>query len=477
MAPSSPLSPQRSRSSVHHAAAGPSGNVVKNVVMFLGSAIVSAGLLVLLDPAEWNEASNALVPLAPAASAVAVGVALYQAGRCWWRLGRPTKLSFSSVPALNLLPVSVAFQLSPGAQFVGAGATILVSWLTRTTAEYRRAESAELVNDPELTARLQRLAVAVGTQVPEIRVQRSLTANPSTLAWAGGFYRERIVLTQGILTRLDPDEADAIIAHELGHFRNRTVWVLPVVYSLAGAGAALLAHVISPWRALAVGLLFAVGLRRLLMNPAELDCDAQAARAAGPEAAVAALDKIHRVHGLNQQGTAADWARAMGTHPPVVVRRASIERRFERPLTVDTPEVTAHRARVVFVMVAWLVAMFATAIGPVPTWVALGFGLLASLVPFASQIWIVRIVVWRQLRRQLAKTPLYAVWATLAAGALLMVLTALTLGGDRCRAPCSCSLLWPRSGSFEKNMRKIVRSFTKRSSRRSTEETSHESPS
>jgi heat shock protein HtpX len=85
---------------------------------------------------------------------------------------------------------------------------------------------------PDLCATVTRLSSQIGHPKPDVAVIRNET--PNAFAVAGGG-RERIVVTTALLDRLEDDELEAVLAHELAHLTNRdanlmtVAWLLPTI--------------------------------------------------------------------------------------------------------------------------------------------------------------------------------------------------------------------------------------------------------
>ena len=76
---------------------------------------------------------------------------------------------------------------------------------------------------PELHARLTRLAGTADAPVPALAVVDSPVPNSCSVA---GSAAGTVVVSTGLLSALDDEELDAVLAHELAHLRNRDAVVL-----------------------------------------------------------------------------------------------------------------------------------------------------------------------------------------------------------------------------------------------------------
>ena len=164
------------------------------------------------------------------------------------------------------------------------------------------------------------MAGAMGIAPPRLRLLRSVGGAQRVLAWAGGLPAPSVIVTDGLLTRLDDVERDAVIAHEMGHIANHSLWPLSSLFSVSCA-VALLAAIWHPIDvALAFGFAFFIGLRRIISRPIEADCDRRAARVIGFDATISALKKIHVLHSIRNSGWMSLLAYAWATHPSPEMR-------------------------------------------------------------------------------------------------------------------------------------------------------------
>jgi len=80
---------------------------------------------------------------------------------------------------------------------------------------------------------VEEMAIAAGVPKPAIWVVPD--ADPNAFATGVGPERSSIAVTRGLLERLDRDELQAVVAHEMSHVRNYDVRLMTVVAALAGA--------------------------------------------------------------------------------------------------------------------------------------------------------------------------------------------------------------------------------------------------
>ena len=152
------------------------------------------------------------------------------------------------------------------------------------------------LEDEAFLARLREMAGAMGLRPPIVRMLRSTGGELSALAFAGGLPTSSLVVTDGIVHRLDPDERDGIVAHELGHIATRSLWVVLFATSAAWTLGVVLGHGLPILLALAVAANLYMLLPILVQRRFELVCDRRAAGVVGVEVMRSALWKIHRAH-------------------------------------------------------------------------------------------------------------------------------------------------------------------------------------
>ena len=213
---------------------------------------------------------------------------------------------------------------------------------------------------PELHAMIDRLCVMA--DMPKPRVAVAVTDMPNAFATGRSPKHSAVCVTTGIMQRLDADELEGVLAHELAHVAHRDVSVMTVASSLG-----LLAGFISRW-----GLYFGGGgnrnnnnnggglpfivvflvslvvyfvsflLTRALSRYRELSADRSGAYLTGrPSKLASALTKIsgdmsriptgdlRQTEGLNAFFIAPAIQRAsveslMSTHPPLEQRLAQL---------------------------------------------------------------------------------------------------------------------------------------------------------
>jgi heat shock protein HtpX len=87
---------------------------------------------------------------------------------------------------------------------------------------------------------VERLSQKVGLPMPKVYLIP--TDSPNAFATGRNPNHASVAVTQGILGLLNDDELEGVIAHELGHVRNRDILISSIAATLAGA-ITFLAHI------------------------------------------------------------------------------------------------------------------------------------------------------------------------------------------------------------------------------------------
>jgi heat shock protein HtpX len=96
-----------------------------------------------------------------------------------------------------------------------------------------RAQPASREDLPRVYNVVERMTQRVGLPMPKIYVIP--TDSPNAFATGRNPSHASVAVTQGILTLLDDEELEGVLAHELGHVRNRDILISSVAATLAGA--------------------------------------------------------------------------------------------------------------------------------------------------------------------------------------------------------------------------------------------------
>jgi heat shock protein HtpX len=213
---------------------------------------------------------------------------------------------------------------------------------------------------PRIYAVVERLTGRAGIPMPKIYVIP--TESPNAFATGRNPNHASVAVTHGILALLNDDELEGVLAHELGHVRNRDILTSSIAATLAGAitilarmafwfggGQRRNGGVIGSLVMLLLAPLAATMIQLWVSRTREYEADASGAGLTGnPYALASALEKIsavsRRVPLLASPNSAhlfiiapllsgQSWASLFSTHPPVEKR---IERLIGRPSMLGT---------------------------------------------------------------------------------------------------------------------------------------------
>lgn len=251
--------------------------------------------------------------------------------------------------------VMFAFVLAAGMNFIS------YFYSDKIVLKMYRAKQVGEAEAPLLYRVTARIAMKSGLPMP--RVYMIPTATPNAFATGRNPKHAAVAATSGILTLLTEDELEAVMAHEIGHVKNRDILISSVVATLAGA-IAMLASMVrwaalfggtgnrdsgsggNPIAALAMALvapLIAMLIQLAVSRAREFEADRTGAIMCGDPLALArALEKIHtgvRRHPLaatpgreasahlfiDNPFAAGGIVNLLSTHPPMEQRVARLE--------------------------------------------------------------------------------------------------------------------------------------------------------
>jgi len=96
-----------------------------------------------------------------------------------------------------------------------------------------RAQPVTREELPRVYSVVDRMTQRVGLPMPKIYVIP--TDSPNAFATGRNPKHASVAVTQGILNLLDDEELEGVLAHELGHVRNRDILISSVAATIAGA--------------------------------------------------------------------------------------------------------------------------------------------------------------------------------------------------------------------------------------------------
>jgi len=164
----------------------------------------------------------------------------YSPGKYLWEKSMINTIkSFILMAALTALLMTAGRAMggSQGMTFaliMAFGMNFFAYWFSdRMALAMARAKPLEPQQAPQLHAVIERLSNRAGLPVPRVYLINSDTPN----AFATGRNPEHaaIAVTSGLLRLMGPDELEGVLAHELGHVKNRDILISSIAAVMAGA--------------------------------------------------------------------------------------------------------------------------------------------------------------------------------------------------------------------------------------------------
>lgn len=96
-----------------------------------------------------------------------------------------------------------------------------------------RAKQVTKEDEPELYRLTENLAIAAGLPMPRLYIMEE--KQPNAFATGRNEKHASVIVTRGLMERLDRSELEGVIAHELSHIRNKDILIGTVVIVMVGA--------------------------------------------------------------------------------------------------------------------------------------------------------------------------------------------------------------------------------------------------
>jgi heat shock protein HtpX len=117
---------------------------------------------------------------------------------------------------------------------IAAGMNLFTFWnADRIVLSMHQAREVDAASAPEFHAIITGLARRAGIPMPRVYVIDS--PNPNAFATGRDPEHAAVAATTGLLDMLSHDEIAGVMAHELGHVRNRDTLIMTMVATIAGA--------------------------------------------------------------------------------------------------------------------------------------------------------------------------------------------------------------------------------------------------
>jgi heat shock protein HtpX len=275
--------------------------------------------------------------------------------------------------ALTLLLVLIGSRWGEGGAILAFGIAAVMNFVSyfysdKLALAMYRAQPVTREQLPRAYEVVERMTGRLGLPMPKIYVIP--TDAPNAFATGRNPQHASVAVTHGILQLLSDEELEGVLAHELGHVKNRDILTSSIAATLAGA-ITLLARMgfwaemfgggggrdrrgggISTIFMLILAPIAAMLIQLAVSRSREYEADATGAHITGnPYALASALEKLEAYSkrlpmGLGSPSTAhlfivqpllsrGDFAGLFSTHPPIAKR---IERLIGRPSVYGAPQ-------------------------------------------------------------------------------------------------------------------------------------------
>ena len=254
-----------------------------------------------------------------------------------------------SKDGLNLTSLLV-FSVLVG--FTGSFISLMISkWMAKRSVGAVVIEQPQNSTEVWLMETVRRQANAAGIKMPEVAIYDA----PDINAFATGPSRNNalVAVSTGLLNYMNRDEAEAVMAHEIGHVANGDMVTLTLIQGVVNTFVVFLAYVIGYFvdrvilkneegqgigffianlvAQIALGFLASIVVM-WFSRQREFRADAAGAKFAGKEKMIAALEKLKAMHEpshLPEQMAAfgingGDIQKMFSSHPPLDERIAAL---------------------------------------------------------------------------------------------------------------------------------------------------------
>lgn len=350
----------------------------------------------------------------------------------WWRLAW-VAFVLALLQALPVLATVLLATWQP--RLVATTALVFIACLVFVVNIFRQRaylqpavwdstqEAPPLLDDPVVQRRIDELAARMGVAPPVARVVHSGSALQQNQAMISGVVAPTLLIYDGILYRLAEDERDAILAHELGHLANHTLWWWLLAGAFVGVAVVVAAAFYPVLVVLALGTTLLTGTWLILSRRLELDSDRRAARAIGHRRTASALWKVDADQPFH--GVIEFLLTAVATHPARDARLAAVYHdapAHDRPDIVWNVRLLTYRHLAAWTLgLVWFVCIVGALVWgwyhPASLWPALP--LIVPEVAFVGVCWLAFRKQLRRTGRLLRSRRDRAVWPRLVPPVLL----------------------------------------------------------
>lgn len=125
----------------------------------------------------------------------------------------------------------------------GSFISLLMSkWLAKRSAGVRIIETPHTRQEEWLVATVTELALQAGIKTPEIGIFPSPVSNAFATGWNKN--AALVAVSEGLLQRFRPEEAKAVLAHEIGHVANGDMVTLTLIQGVVNTFVMFFARII-----------------------------------------------------------------------------------------------------------------------------------------------------------------------------------------------------------------------------------------
>lgn len=150
--------------------------------------------------------------------------------------GMKTAMLLSALTAL-FMALGYMFGGTGGAMIalvVAAGMNLFTYWnADKIVLRMHNAREVDRTTAPDFYGMVEQLARRAGLPMPRVYIVED--QSPNAFATGRNPQNAAVAATTGLLAMLSRDEVAAVMAHELGHVRNRDTLVMTMVATIAGA--------------------------------------------------------------------------------------------------------------------------------------------------------------------------------------------------------------------------------------------------
>lgn len=137
----------------------------------------------------------------------------------------------------------------PGILYIAVGFSFVSSfvsyfWSDKIVLTFSGAKAIEKKDSPELYRLVENLCISTGLPLPKIYIINDPA--PNAFATGRNYEHACLAFTTGLLTILEKNELEGVVAHELSHVKNKDILIATVVTVLVGV-VVLLADLFRRW--------------------------------------------------------------------------------------------------------------------------------------------------------------------------------------------------------------------------------------